>query len=133
MRFPPAGPGGRAHRPVADLLPEPSNFSGSARRDVRMSTSTAVQPPIAVSSRSTAVKSVPVPVPILIWPPRSLVTTYVLFSMRSSRTPRCAESVVMSATLALAFLFAVGERPGQVGQAAVAGHRDAAGDHTDGD
>ena len=38
-----------------------SNFSGSARRDVRMSTSTAVQPPIAVSSRSTAVKSVPSP------------------------------------------------------------------------
>jgi hypothetical protein len=29
--------------------------------DVRMSTSTAVQAPIAVSSRSTAVKSVPAP------------------------------------------------------------------------
>src|SRR4029077_17458308 len=80
-----------------------SNFSGSARRDVRMSISTAVQPPIAVSRRSTGVKSVPSPLPILIWPPRSLVTTYLLFSMRSSRTPRCAESVVMPATLALAF------------------------------
>ena len=38
-----------------------SNLSGSARRDVRMSTSTAAQAPIAVSSRSTAVKSVPAP------------------------------------------------------------------------
>jgi len=49
-----------------------------------------------------------------------LVTTYLLFAMRSSRTQRCAESVVMPATLALAFLYAVDERPGQVGQAAVA-------------
>src|ERR1700683_2753777 len=61
-----------------------------------MWTSTAVQPPIAASSNSPGVKSVPSPVPMLICPPRSLLAVYRLFSVRSSRTPRWAESVVMA-------------------------------------
>ncbi len=73
-----------------------SNESGSARREVSRSTSTAVQPPIETSSSSTGVKSVPSPVPMLIFPPRSLIAVYLLFSMRSSRTLRCAESVIRS-------------------------------------
>jgi hypothetical protein len=31
---------------------------------------------------------------MLIVPPRSLIAVYLLFSMRSSRTLRCAESVM---------------------------------------
>src|ERR1017187_3291867 len=61
-----------------------SNVSGSERREVRMSTSTAVQPPIAASSSSTGVKSAPSPVPMLSWPPRSLLAVYLLFPIRSS-------------------------------------------------
>jgi len=98
----PASPSGNLTRNVTTRsvrwLPSPSrtfspstvtsNESGSARREVRMSTSTAVQPPIAASSRSTGVNSVPCPVPMVIWPPRSLCTVYRLFSMRSIRTLR---------------------------------------------
>src|SRR6516162_5075461 len=76
-----------------------SNTSGSARREVRRSTSIDVQPPIAASSNSTGVKSVPAPAPTVIWPPWSLLAMYLLGPMRSMRTPRRAESVVMAPTL----------------------------------
>lgn len=76
-----------------------SNESGSARRDVKRSTSAAVQPPIPARSRSTGVKSVPPPEPMVIWPPRSFVMRYLVLSMRSSRMPRWTESVVMLVTL----------------------------------
>jgi hypothetical protein len=39
-------------------------------------------------------------------PPRSLIAVYLLFSMRSSRTLRCAESVVMPSTLPHAAVWA---------------------------
>src|SRR6266568_2425615 len=48
-----------------------SKESGSARREVRMSTSMDVQPPIAASSSSVGVKSGPSPVPKKISRPRS--------------------------------------------------------------
>src|SRR5580693_131098 len=75
-----------------------SKDSGSARRDVTMSTSTAVQPAIAASSSSTGVKSVSAvdPVPIVMCPPRTFVTVYLLFSMRSMLTWRCVSSAIRS-------------------------------------
>ena len=72
---------------------------GSARREVRTSTSTAVHVPIAVSSSSTGVKSRPSPVATVTWPPRALVAVCVLFATRSMLTRRCVSSVVMVHTL----------------------------------
>src|SRR5579875_58344 len=72
-----------------------SNAPGSARREVRMSTSGAVQPPIPASSRSTGVKSVPMP----IVPPRPLLAAYLLFPIRSSLAARRAAVSLMLATL----------------------------------
>jgi hypothetical protein len=54
-----------------------------------------VHPPIAASSSSTGEKSVPFPLAIVIWPPRALVTVYVLFAIRSMLTPRWVDSVAM--------------------------------------
>ena len=48
------------------------NEAGSARRDVRMSTSIAVHPPIAASSNSVGVKSASSPLPNDTVPPRRL-------------------------------------------------------------
>ena len=67
-----------------------------------MSTSIAVQPPIPASSRSTGAKWCPRPYHADV-AARSLVITYLLFSMRWSRTLRCAGSVVMLATSAPGF------------------------------
>jgi hypothetical protein len=75
-----------------------SGEHGSARREVRMSTSVEVQPPMAASSSSTGVKSASL-VPMSIRPPRSLLTVNLLAATRSMDTVRCAESVAMPSTL----------------------------------
>ena len=75
------------------------NSAGSARRDVRMSTSMAVHAPIAASSSSTGVNSPSDPVPTEIVPPVSFVTVYLPGPVRAiltCRCPSCAISVAAS-------------------------------------
>ena len=59
------------------------NSVGSARRDVRRSTSIAVHAPIAASSSSTGVNSPSDPVPTEIVPPVSFVTVYLPAAVRA--------------------------------------------------
>ena len=71
------------------------NAVGSARRDVRMSTSTAVHAPIAASMSSTGVNSPSDPVPTGIVPPRSFVTVYLPAASRAMLTCRCVSCVIL--------------------------------------
>src|SRR5579875_3763255 len=71
------------------------NSVGSARREVTTSTSTPVQAPIAASSSSTGVKSAQSPVPVVSWPPRTLLTVNRPALARVSRTLRWFVSSAM--------------------------------------
>src|SRR5579859_3715263 len=71
------------------------NRSGSDRREVRMSTSIAVHPPMAASSNSVGVNSVPLLVPNVSWPPRVLVAVKTPGATRSTVTVRCTESLAI--------------------------------------
>src|SRR5580704_6485934 len=109
----PPSPGGNTTRKVTSMaarwLPPESrtlsaptstpNASGSARREVRMSTSIAVHPPSAARSSSEGVKSASSPVPMAIRPPRSLRAVNRPAVTLSMDTPRCAGSVAMPSTL----------------------------------
>ena len=100
------------------------NSVGSARRDVRMSTSIAVQAPIAASSSSTGVNSPSDPVPTEIVPPVSFVTVYLpgpVRAMLTCRCPSCAISVAASPCRAAAVRPA-GQNAGRT--AAMPGHGD---------
>src|SRR5262245_12409712 len=72
-----------------------SNASGSARRDVTVSTSIAVHAPIAPRSSSVGLKSLSPPTPTVIFPPRILLMANLPGVVRSMVTLRCADAVLM--------------------------------------
>ena len=75
------------------------NAAGSARRDVRMSTSIDVHAPIAASSSSTGVNSPSDPVPTEIVVPCSFVTVYLPAASRAMLTCRCPSCAISATTL----------------------------------
>ena len=73
-----------------------ANESGWARRDVKMSTSMPVQPPIAARSSSVGVNSASSPVPNEIRPPRSLAAQNRPAPVRSTAMRRGTDVVLIA-------------------------------------